>query len=129
MKISKVHHEERSEPDERGKLEWEYVYDVYTFSDLDVELRFRRYSDEATIATLMSPPSWSQLVGHQQLLGSAVRYLRGGEGIDLVHAYHPELGYPRPFDEAARSAASFGMISPEVAEQLIGCVQKSNDAV
>ena len=61
MNVAKEHHEERSERDERGMLEWEYVYDVYTFSEGTLELTFRQYAHDALIATLLSPSSWAEL--------------------------------------------------------------------
>jgi hypothetical protein len=128
MDVTKEHHEERSEPDERGMLEWEYVYDMYTFSEGEAELKFRRYVEDAGTATLMSPSKWSQLVGYQRLLAAAARHLHTREGIVSIHAYHPVRGAYAPFEDAAHSAASAGMISTEDAARLRECVRQS-DAV
>lgn len=75
MNVTKEHYEERAEPDERGMLEWEYIFDLYTFSEGPAELTFRQYGSDAMIATLFISSSWSQLVGYQRLLGAAARHL------------------------------------------------------
>jgi hypothetical protein len=123
MNVAKEHHEDRSAPDEDGMLEWEYVYDVYTFSEGEATLRFRKYADEPTVATLLNR-SWKQLLGLRSLLDSATQYLLAHEGISAIHAYNPARGIYSRFEEAAQSAASSGMISAEDANGLVGCVRE-----
>jgi len=129
MHVTKEHHEDRSEPDDRGMYDWSYVYDVYTFSDGELELKFRRYSDDAATAALVSPMGCDQLVGCQALLGAAIEHLRETEGIASVQAYDPGRGAFSPFGNAVRSAAASGKLSQVDADCLVDVVDRSRDAV
>jgi hypothetical protein len=129
VNVSKEHHEDRSEPDDAGLVDWVYTYNSYTFCDSDMTLRFCQYADEPGVATFRYPINWSQLVGWRHLLGLAVEYLRAHEGIAAIHAYHPELGYYQPFEAAAHGAVTSGMISADDADRLLRSIRGTDAAI
>ena len=119
MHVSKIHHHESDEPAADGSVEWVYDFDQVVFEEGAEKLEFRCYSDEPRRAVL-SPIPWRQVAMLASgLLGDAFRYLHAELGVLEVSAYHPGLGYFRPYLDAVASAHALGQVAPDEAESLV----------
>ncbi len=109
MEIHREDFDEHSDPDANGLYEWRYVGTSWRFVDAGLELCFRRYADEPTVATLISPPGWRPDVFASALFQQTRAWLRAHEQIEIVQVYHPPTGTFRPLVESLAAARALGL--------------------
>jgi hypothetical protein len=101
IEITRTRHDESSEPDADGMVEWAYSFELFVFEEGGQSLTFRRYLEipgDAENASLLRRPSWKELAGHADFLAEALRHLCRVEGV-TVFSTLDEHGYV-PLEEA-----------------------------
>jgi len=109
IQVQREDFDDHSEQGPDGLYEWRYRGTVWSFSSAGVELRFRRYLDEPTIATLLSPTGWRPDVLASSLFQEACEWLREREQIAIIQIYHPPTGTYRPLAESIDAARRLGL--------------------